>query len=61
LSPDEWLKTYVRQHHIVDIEFDHAEYNEDDNIDDSDKDEGVDFDEDAFFGTEFGREQCAAC
>ncbi len=48
MSPDEWLETYVRQHDILDIDLDHAEYNEDDNIDDSDKDEGVDIDENAF-------------
>jgi hypothetical protein len=38
----------VRQHDIVDIEFDHAEYDEDDNLDDSDEDEGVDIVENAF-------------
>jgi hypothetical protein len=48
MSLDERLETYVWQHDIVDIEFDQAEYNEDDNIDDSDKDEGVDIDENAF-------------
>jgi hypothetical protein len=48
MSLDERLETCVRQHDIVDIEFDHAEYNEDDNVDDSDKDEGVDIDENAF-------------
>jgi hypothetical protein len=26
LIPDEWLETYVRQHDIVDIEIDHAEF-----------------------------------
>ncbi len=43
LSPDERLETYVRQHDIVDIdiEFDHAEFNDDDYVDDSDEDEGV--------------------
>jgi hypothetical protein len=48
LSLDERLETYVRQHNIIDIEFDHAEYDEDDNIDDSDEDEGVDNGENAF-------------
>jgi hypothetical protein len=48
MIPDEWLETYVQQHNIVDIEFDHAEYNEDDNVDDSDEDEGVNIDENAF-------------
>jgi hypothetical protein len=48
MSPDERLETYVRQHDIVDIEFDHAEYDEDDNVDDSDEDEGVDIDENVF-------------
>jgi hypothetical protein len=48
MSPDERLETYVRQHDILDIDFDHAEYNEDDNVDDSDKNEGVDIDENAF-------------
>jgi hypothetical protein len=48
MSLDERLETYVQQHDIVDIEFDHAEYDEDDNIDDSDEDEGVDIDENAF-------------
>ncbi len=48
MSPDERLETYVWQHDIVNIEFDHTEYIEDDNVDDSDKDEGVDIDENAF-------------
>jgi hypothetical protein len=48
LSPDERLETYVRQQDIVDIEFDHAEYDKDDDIDDSDEEEGVDIDENAF-------------
>jgi hypothetical protein len=48
LSPDEWLKTYVQQHNIVDMELDCAEYDEDDDIDDSDEEEGVDIDENAF-------------
>jgi hypothetical protein len=48
LSPDERLETYVRQHDIVDIEIDHAEFNDDDDIDDSDKDEGVEIGDDAF-------------
>jgi hypothetical protein len=48
LSLDERLETYVRQHDIVDIELDCAEYNEDDDVDDSDKEEGVDIDENAF-------------
>ncbi len=48
LSPDEWLETYVWQHNILDIVFNHAEYNEDDDVDDSDEEEGVDIDENAF-------------
>ncbi len=32
LSPDERLETYVRQHDIVDIEFNHAEYDKDDDV-----------------------------
>ncbi len=48
LSPDERLETYVQQHNIVDIELDHAEYNEDDDVDDSDEEEGVDIDENVF-------------
>jgi hypothetical protein len=49
LSPDERLvETYVRQHDIVDIEFDCAEYDKDDDVDDSDEEEGVDIDENAF-------------
>jgi hypothetical protein len=48
LSPDERLETYVWQHNIVDIEFDCTEYDKDDDIDDSDKEEGVDIDENAF-------------
>jgi hypothetical protein len=48
LSPDEWLETYVRQHNIVDIEIDHAEFNDNDDVDDSDEDEGVEIGDDAF-------------
>jgi hypothetical protein len=48
LSPDERLETYVQQHNIVDIELDHAEYNEDDEVDDSDEEEGVDIDQNVF-------------
>jgi hypothetical protein len=48
LSPDERLETYVWQHDIVDIEFDCAGYDKDDDVDDSDKEEGVDIDENAF-------------
>ncbi len=48
LSPDERLETYVRQHDIVEIELDCTEYDEDDDVDDSDKEEGVDIDENAF-------------
>ncbi len=48
LSPDERLETYVRQHDIVDIEFGRAEYDKDDDVDDSDEEEGVDIDENAF-------------
>jgi hypothetical protein len=48
LSPDERLETYVRQHNIVDIEFNHAEYDKDDDVDDSDGEEGVDIDENVF-------------
>ncbi len=48
MSPDERLETYVRQHDIVDIEFDPAEYDKDDDVDDSDKEEGVDIDDNAF-------------
>ncbi len=48
MSPDERLETYVRQHDIVDIEFDSAECIDDDDVDDSDKDEGIDIDENAF-------------
>ncbi len=48
LSPDERLETYVRQHDIVDIEIDHTEFNDNNDIDDSDKDEGVEIGDDAF-------------
>ncbi len=48
LSPDEWLETYVWQHDIVDIEINHAGFNEDDVVDDSDEDEGVEIGDDAF-------------
>jgi hypothetical protein len=48
LSPDERLETYVRQHDIVDIEIDHAEFNDNNDVDDSDKDEGVEIGNDAF-------------
>ncbi len=48
LSPDEWLETYVRQHNIVDIEFNCIEYDKDDDVDDCGKEEGVDIDENAF-------------
>ncbi len=48
LSPDEQLETYVWQHNIVDIEFNRAEYDKDDDVDDSDKEEGVDIDKNAF-------------
>jgi hypothetical protein len=47
LSPDERLETYVWQHNIVDIEINHAEFNDDNDIDDSDKDEGVEIGDDA--------------
>ncbi len=48
LSPDERLETYVRQHNIVDIEIDHAEFNDDNDVDDSDEDEGVEIGDDVF-------------
>ncbi len=48
MSPDEQLETYVRQHDIVDIEFNCEEYDKDDDVDDSDEEEGVDIDENAF-------------
>ncbi len=48
MSPDERLETYVRQHDIVDIEIDHAEFDDDDEVDDSDKDEGVEIVDDTF-------------
>jgi hypothetical protein len=48
LSPDERLELYVRQHDIVDIEIDHTEFNDNDDIDDSDKDEGVEIGDDTF-------------
>jgi hypothetical protein len=48
LSPDERLETYVRQHDIIDIEINDAEFNDNDNVDDSDKDEGVEIDDNAF-------------
>ncbi len=50
LSLDERLETYVWQHNIVDIEFNCTEYDKDDDVDDSDKEEeeGVDIDENAF-------------
>ncbi len=38
----------MQQHDIVDIEFNRAKYEKDDDIDDSDKEEGVDIDENAF-------------
>jgi hypothetical protein len=47
LSPNEQLQTYVREHHIVDIEVEDTDYNND-NDDDSDKNEGEDLDENAF-------------
>jgi hypothetical protein len=37
----------VWQHNIVDIEINHAEFNDDNDIDDSDKDEGVEIGDDA--------------
>ncbi len=48
MSPDEQLKTYVRQHNIVVIQFDSAECIDDDDVDGSDEDEGVDIDENVF-------------
>jgi hypothetical protein len=48
LSPDERLETYVQQHNIVDIKIDHAEFNDGDDVDDSDEDEGVEIGNDAF-------------
>jgi hypothetical protein len=48
LSPDERLETYVRQQDIVDIEINHAEFNDDNDVDDSDKDEGVEIGDGAF-------------
>jgi hypothetical protein len=48
LSPDEQLKTYVWQHNIVDIDIVHTEFDYDDNVDDSDKDEGVEIDDSTF-------------
>ncbi len=48
MSPDERLEAYVQQHNIVDIEFDSAECIDDDDVDGSDKDEGVDIGENAF-------------
>jgi hypothetical protein len=48
LSPDEWLETYVQQHDIVDIDIDNAEFNDNDEVDDSDEDEGVEIGDDAF-------------
>jgi hypothetical protein len=48
MSPDERLETYVRQHDIVDIEFDSAECIDDDDVDGSDEDDSVDIDENAF-------------
>jgi hypothetical protein len=41
LSLDERLETYVLQHNIVDIEINHTEFNDDDEVNDSDEDEGV--------------------
>jgi hypothetical protein len=38
----------VRQHDIIDIEIDHAEFNDDNDVDDSGKDEGVEIGDDAF-------------
>ncbi len=60
LSPDERLETYVWQHDILDIEFNHAEYDKDDDVDDSDKEEDVDIDENGFPELIFGRGQYAA-
>ncbi len=48
MSPDERLETYVRERNIVNIEFDRAECIDNHDVDDSDEDEGVDIDEDAF-------------
>jgi hypothetical protein len=48
MSSDEQLETYVRQHDIVDIKFNSAECIDDDDIDGSDEDEGVDIDDNAF-------------
>jgi hypothetical protein len=48
LSPDEWLEIYVWQHNIVDIEINDAEFDDNDNVDDSDKNEGVEIDDDEF-------------
>jgi hypothetical protein len=47
LSPNERLQTYVREHHIVDIEVEDTDHI-DDNDDDSDENEGDDLDENAF-------------
>ncbi len=38
----------MQQHNIVDIEIDHAEFNDNNDVDDSDKDEGVEIGDDAF-------------
>ncbi len=48
LSPDEWLETYVWQHNIVDIDINNAGFNDNDEVDDSDKDEGVEIGDDVF-------------
>ncbi len=48
LSPDERLETYVQQHNIIDIEINHTNFNDDVDIDGSDKDEGVEIGDDAF-------------
>jgi hypothetical protein len=48
LSPDERLETYVRHHDIVDIENDHTEFNDNNDVDASDEDEGVEIGDDAF-------------
>jgi hypothetical protein len=48
LSPDERLQTYVWDHDIVDIELDSAEFDDNDSLHDTDKEEGVELGDDAF-------------
>jgi hypothetical protein len=59
LSPDEQLETYVWQHDIVDIEIDHTEFNDNDDVNDSDEDEGVEIGDDTFPELILEKDRCS--